>query len=63
MASVTSLSEALGETIRDGDTEPNPDPESKELTLTRPHPGAEVDGARQATGWGRAPSAFALIAA
>jgi glutaconate CoA-transferase subunit B len=28
-----------------------PDPETRELTLTRLHPGATVDEARQATGW------------
>jgi glutaconate CoA-transferase, subunit B len=28
-----------------------PDPETKELTLTRLHPGVEVDQARDATGW------------
>jgi len=28
-----------------------PDPETKELTLTRLHPGATVDAAREATGW------------
>jgi glutaconate CoA-transferase subunit B len=28
-----------------------PDPESKELTLTRLHPGVEVDAVREATGW------------
>jgi glutaconate CoA-transferase subunit B len=28
-----------------------PDPETKELTLTRLHPGAEADAAREATGW------------
>jgi glutaconate CoA-transferase subunit B len=28
-----------------------PDPESKELTLTRLHPGATVDAVRGATGW------------
>ena len=28
-----------------------PDPESKELTLTRLHPGVEVDAARACTGW------------
>jgi len=28
-----------------------PDPETKELTLTRLHPGATVDAARAATGW------------
>ena len=28
-----------------------PDPESKELTLTRLHPGVEVDAARASTGW------------
>src|ERR1700742_2276310 len=28
-----------------------PDPETKELTLTRLHPGVEVDQARAATGW------------
>jgi glutaconate CoA-transferase subunit B len=28
-----------------------PDPETKELTLTRLHPGATVEAARQATGW------------
>jgi glutaconate CoA-transferase subunit B len=28
-----------------------PDPETKELTLTRLHPGASVEAAREATGW------------
>ena len=28
-----------------------PDPETKELTLTRLHPGATVEAAREATGW------------
>jgi glutaconate CoA-transferase subunit B len=28
-----------------------PDPETKELTLTRLHPGFEVDAVREATGW------------
>ena len=28
-----------------------PDPQTKELTLTRLHPGVEVDAAREATGW------------
>jgi glutaconate CoA-transferase, subunit B len=28
-----------------------PDPETKELTLTKLHPGVEVDAAREATGW------------
>jgi glutaconate CoA-transferase, subunit B len=28
-----------------------PDPETKELTLTRLHPGVEVDAVRDATGW------------
>ena len=28
-----------------------PDPETKELTLTRLHPGVEVDAVREATGW------------
>jgi glutaconate CoA-transferase subunit B len=28
-----------------------PDPDTKELTLTRLHPGVEVDAAREATGW------------
>jgi len=28
-----------------------PDPESKELTLTRLHPGATVEEAKEATGW------------
>jgi glutaconate CoA-transferase subunit B len=28
-----------------------PDPETKELTLTRLHPGVEVETAREATGW------------
>jgi glutaconate CoA-transferase subunit B len=28
-----------------------PDPETKELTLTRLHPGVDVDQAREATGW------------
>jgi len=28
-----------------------PDPETKELTLTSLHPGATVEGAREATGW------------
>jgi glutaconate CoA-transferase subunit B len=28
-----------------------PDPESKELTLTQMHPGVEVDAVREATGW------------
>jgi glutaconate CoA-transferase subunit B len=28
-----------------------PDPETRELTLTRLHPGVEVDHAREATGW------------
>jgi glutaconate CoA-transferase subunit B len=29
-----------------------PDPETKELTLVALHPGATVEGAREATGWG-----------
>ena len=28
-----------------------PDPESKQLTLTQLHPGVEVDQVREATGW------------
>jgi glutaconate CoA-transferase subunit B len=28
-----------------------PDPETKELTLTRLHPGASAEAAREATGW------------
>lgn len=28
-----------------------PDPETKELTLTRLHPGVEIDAVREATGW------------
>jgi glutaconate CoA-transferase subunit B len=28
-----------------------PDPESKELTLTRLHPGVEIEAVREATGW------------
>lgn len=28
-----------------------PDPETKELTLTRIHPGASIEAAREATGW------------
>jgi glutaconate CoA-transferase subunit B len=31
-----------------------PAPETKELTLTRLHPGIEVDAVREATGWGLA---------
>jgi glutaconate CoA-transferase subunit B len=28
-----------------------PDPESRELTLVALHPGASLEGAREATGW------------
>jgi glutaconate CoA-transferase subunit B len=34
-----------------------PDPETKELTLTRLHPGVEIDAVREATGWDLAAAA------